>query len=540
MAVLRGPGPVGPVSPRPVPRADAALLSDLRADLTRARYTTDHLTALLGPTAAAALHRDQGLPARRVLAGSSDPAATLARLFVLGRAETAAAVESALPRTGAAGLVGAGLAHPDGTGHPDGVGDADGTGDPDGTGALRASCDLRPYGDNRRDWWVASDLTDLARGTTLPTDHVLGIGGASTTLAAWTPRPRVGRALDLGTGCGVQALHLLGHADRVCATDLSERALGYARFNAGLNDLDLDLRAGSLWEPVAGEQFDLIVSNPPFVITPPAARATGLPVMEYRDGAMPGDSLVAELVSTLGGHLRPGGVAQLLGNWEHREGEGWDERVTDWLAAAGTDGWVVQREVQDPAEYAHTWLRDGGMRPGSAVFDAALEAWLGDFAARGVTAVGFGYITLRRPLDDARARRHRVEEVDAPVHRPLGGHIASVLAAEEWLADHDDDALAEQHLVLAADVTEERYLRPGEQHPRVLQLRQGDGFGRTYRPGTLVAGAVGACDGELTLGQVIGGLSVLLDQPADAVAAEVLPAARELLRDGFLHLPAGG
>ena len=516
-----------PASPPP-PRLPASLAAGLRDDLA-AGYTLAAVEEALGPVATAALDREEPVAARLATAGSTDTAAVLTRLFLLGRPVPRSALDGALPRTTTAGAEAAGLVTTAGAGDGDEV---------------RALVDLRPYeaddaaGEAR--WWVASDLGELATGQTLRADHVLGIGGASLTLARITVRDPRDRALDLGTGCGVQALHAARHSRQVTATDISVRALTFAGFNASLAGIEMDLRAGSLLRPVAGEAFDLIVSNPPFVITPPAARATGLPVMEYRDGAMPGDSLVAELVSTLGGHLRPGGVAQLLGNWEHREGEGWDERVTDWLAAAGTDGWVVQREVQDPAEYAHTWLRDGGMRPGSAVFDAALEAWLGDFAARGVTAVGFGYITLRRPLDDARARRHRVEEVDAPVHRPLGGHIASVLAAEEWLADHDDDALAEQHLVLAADVTEERYLRPGEQHPRVLQLRQGDGFGRTYRPGTLVAGAVGACDGELTLGQVIGGLSVLLDQPADAVAAEVLPAARELLRDGFLHLPAGG
>ena len=73
---------------------------------------------------------------------------------------------------------------------------------------MRAACDLRPYADEQHGWWLASDLTEAATSEPLPPDHVLGIGGASTTLASWTPRPPVGTALDLGTGCGVQALHL--------------------------------------------------------------------------------------------------------------------------------------------------------------------------------------------------------------------------------------------------------------------------------------------------------------------------------------------
>lgn len=511
-----------PSSPPP-PHLPAARVADLRADLADS-FTQTAVEEVLGPVATAALAREEPVPARRVTAASREPAAVLTRLFLLGGTAPRRDLDLALPRTTTAGAVALGLVAAAGEGPEDDV---------------RAVVDLRPYeatdaaGDAR--WWVASDLGELATGQSLRADHVLGIGGASMTLARITVREYRGRVLDLGTGCGVQALHAARHADELVATDVSRRALDFAAFNAALAGTALDLREGSLLDPVRGEQFDLVVSNPPFVITPPAAHAAGLPVMEYRDGAMPGDTLVAELVSGLGAHLAPGGVAQLLGNWEHHAGEDWRERVACWLVAAGTDGWVVQREVQDPAEYAHTWLRDGGLRPGTPLFDAALTAWLDDFEARGVEAVGFGYLTLRRPADATRGLWHRVEEVDTPVHRPLGGHVADVLAAHEWLAAHDDAALADQCLVVAQDVTEERYLRPGEQDPRVLQLRQGEGFGRTYRPGTLVAGAVGACDGELTLGQVVAGLSVLLDQPADAVAAEVLPAVRELVLDGFLR-----
>ncbi|WP_152192731.1 DUF7059 domain-containing protein [Georgenia satyanarayanai] len=511
-------------SPR-APHLPAVLADGLRADLA-AGFTRADVEDALGPVAAAALRREEPVAARRATEGAREPAAVLSRLFLLGGAVSRAALDAALPRTTTAGATAVGLVTAAGE---------------DAADEVRAAVDLRPYeasdaaGDAR--WWVTSDLGELATGRSLHADHVLGIGGASLTLARITVRDHRPRVLDLGTGCGVQALHATRHAEHVLGTDISRRALDFAAFNSSLAGTSVELREGSLLEPVAGERFDLVVSNPPFVITPPAAHAAGLPVMEYRDGAMPGDSLVADLVSGLGTHLAAGGVAQLLGNWEHHAGEDWRERVGTWLEAAGTDGWVVQREVQDPAEYAHTWLRDGGLRPGTALFDTALSAWLDDFAARGVEGVGFGYLVLRRPTEGSRPRWRRVEEVTTPVHRPLGGHVAHVLAAQEWLAATDDAALADHRLRVAEDVTEERHLRPGEPDPRVLLLRQGGGFGRTYQPGTLVAGAVGACDGELTLGQIVAGLAVVLDQAADAVAAEVLPAARELLLDGVL-LPA--
>ncbi|WP_068402937.1 DUF7059 domain-containing protein, partial [Kribbia dieselivorans] len=356
---------------------DPDLIAALRTDLDRADYTPDAVEALLGPVAAAALHREMLVPAHRVLIGRREPLATLIRLLMMGDSVDHADVTAALPTLGVAGALRLGLVAPEGD-------------------ALKATCEIAPHAADDRHWWVASDLSEMVTRGPLREDHVLGIGGASATLIAWTPRPRVPRAADIGTGCGVQALHLEGHTDEVVVTDLSARALGYARFNAALNSVAWDVRAGSLLEPLAGQRFDLIVSNPPFVITP---RGTGLPTYEYRDGGAEGDAIVGHLVRHLGEHLEPGGIAQLLGNWEITSTQDWQARVRGWLAGTGLDAWVVQREVTDPAQYAETWARDGGHRAGTADFEQQYRAWLDDFAARGVEAIGFGVITLQRPAE---------------------------------------------------------------------------------------------------------------------------------------------
>ena len=135
---------------------------------------------------------------------------------------------------------------------------------------MRAGIDIRPYSDEGNDWWVVSDLTPGLDGrpVRVSADHVLGVSSASVSLAQLTPRGSVASALDLGTGCGVQSLHLAAHADRIVATDVNPRALSMTRLNASLNGIGrIDVREGSLFEPVAGETFDLIVTNPPFVIS---------------------------------------------------------------------------------------------------------------------------------------------------------------------------------------------------------------------------------------------------------------------------------
>ena len=77
------------------------------------------------------------------------------------------------------------------------------------------------------------------------------------------------RALDVGTGSGVQALLAARHARRVVATDVNKRALLYAELNAALNGLEnIEFRRGSLFEPAGGEYFDLVTCNAPYVVSP--------------------------------------------------------------------------------------------------------------------------------------------------------------------------------------------------------------------------------------------------------------------------------
>jgi Methyltransferase small domain len=488
------------------------LIDCLRADLTAANFTVEGLDALWGADAAAALHRGHRLPAIRALGdGALD---TLARLFVLGL--PTAHPETGLPTLGLAGAIELGLLAADGS----------------------PLLDLRPYAftdaAGAGQWWIASDLGELALGHAIPESHVLGVGGASLTLSGlMTPTPAA-TALDLGTGCGIQALHASRHAAHIVATDISERALELTRFNAELNDIrSVETRFGSLFDPVAGQRFDHIVSNPPFVITP---RTPDVPAYEYRDGGLIGDAIVESVIVGAEDHLTPGGIAQLLGNWEYRADADGLDRVLAWIERTGLDAWVIEREVQDAALYAETWIRDGGTKPGTPEFDALYAAWLDDFAERGVTAVGFGYVTLRRPLYPGIPRLRRLERIETPLGSGLGASIALSLGAGEWLALRSDAELARERLVVAPDLTEERHYWPGDEHPAVITLRQGGGFARQEHAGTALAAVVGACDGELSLGQICGAVAQLLDVDGDTLAAEVVPSIRELVFLGMLEV----
>jgi hypothetical protein len=194
--------------------------------------------------------------------------------------------------------------------------------------------------------------------------------------------------------------------------------------------------------------------------------------------------------------------------------------------------------VQDPTAYSETWIRDGGTRPGSADFERLYEAWLADFETRGVVEVGFGYLTVRRPEGDASLPVVRTERLLGGLGQNdvgLGAHLLGTLDAIELLRDLDDEQLAARRLVVAGDVTEERHYWPGNDDPTVISLRQGGGFARTVDSGTALSALVGACDGELSVGAIVGALAQLLGADEAALRSELLPQVRELVTTGMLR-----
>lgn len=553
---------------------DPEALESFAEALAALDYTHDGILALLGDGPFAAMTRDHIVPAkvrvRNLLEGTVPSKAGQRRLagavelFLLGGCATRETLDAVLGEGAFDLLRDLNLLAP--------ARDAETPETPEAPqapdAAWRTTVDLRPHSaDDGTELWVASDLGAHQRPGALRRDHVLGVGQASLTLAQLTEREPVDTALDLGTGCGIQTFHLLAHARRVTVTDLSERALAFTRFNLLLNAAALkinpqrledrvELLPGSLLEPVAGREFDLIVSNPPFVITPRREGERREDWYTYRDGGLPGDQLVAELVRRIPEHLRPGGRAQMLGNWEiheqpaegpgEREQQDWDLRPRAWLPE-GAEAWFIQREELPPEQYAETWLRDAAQNRDPQEFERAYTDYLVDFASRGVSAVGFGMIWLRRPeiapqqtpLHDGAAARpgaplRRFEEITYPIQQPIAPHLGAAVRAWDLLRDLEDEAFEALHLEVAEDVTEERHQRPGAEHPGGILLRQGAGLRRTELLSTEAAGFVSACDGQLAVGQILDALGALLGWEDEQPRLTLRGQARRLVERGFL------
>lgn len=489
------------------------MIDSLRHDL--ATWTRATIAAAIGERALRALDRDIAVPASLACAGGGR-IHQLTRLFWLGEGLSRAELKVALPDAGARLAADADLLIHDG-------------------GLWRSRWQIVPVdvpahlrpaspgapadADPSETVWIASSRGSL-HGARHGKDFVMGVGGATRTLAAlaaFTPGQFV---LDLGTGSGILAILAARCGARVVATDISTPALDMARFNAEFNGVadSIDFRRGSLFEP-APERFDVVVTNPPFVITPAAARE-GVGKLDYRDAGWEGDQLSARVIGALADHLNADGRAWMLTNWEVTDAADPYTPVRGW--AGNLDVHLVMRELLPVTSYIEMWLRDGGLTPAHPDYARSYRAWLEDFDARNVTHVGMGYLAAGRG-----AGRVLAQELRGIAPPNLHEYMERIWAG---LRQEDLARLAP----VATDVVEHRFYRPGEEEPWIIKFTQTAGFGEEVLADTALAGLMSVADGELTTAQIVCALAEILSVAPDKLMEKVIPKVAQLKQLGML------
>lgn len=490
-----------------------ALCPALRTALTRVGYDADTLLEALGDDAHSALGRGEPVPVRRA-ARAAGELGSLVRLLLLGDALDEREAAAALAPVRIDDAVAAGLLTRS-------------------AGEVRAALDLRPTDTGAGNRWILSDLDDSMHRRTLTEDHVLGVGHASLSLLRATPTAPVGSVLDLGTGCGIQAVHAAAYARSVTATDVNPRALWLAEATAALNELDIDLVQGSWFDPVAGRRFDQVVANPPFVVGPARVEHT------YRDSGLALDGASELVISGVPELLAPGGTAAVLAAWVHTETQDWRQRVSSWLPAHGIDAWVVQRDVADPALYVGTWLRDAGLDPRTPEAQQRAEEWLTALEQAEVTGIGFGFVYLRAV--DAPTEL-LAEDLTHGFDDPLGPEALAYFRRSAWLRDiaADPDRARRSRYRIDPATALERVSLPGEQgwEQQVIRLHRGDGPRWQHEVDeTTVSLLAGMRSDGLPLYELIELLA--LSQGAEEVSPEFADAAlgvvTGLVRHGLIH-----
>ena len=286
------------------------------------------------------------------------------------------------------------------------------------------------------DLLLTSDVEERA-GQSTP-DFVVGLSTSTLILATMTIRRPAQRALDVGTGSGIQAMLAARHSERVTAIDISRRALDFAHFNMRLNRIkNIDLVEGDLFEPVEGQTFDLVVSNPPYVISPDCRCL-------FRDNPMDGDGLLQHLVMQMPRFLNVSGYAQLISNWAEHRGQDWRTRLASWFRAGDCDVWAIRGQTSTPAQYATTWLK------GYAVESPESEhmRWLTYFGERQIDAIHTGVITLRRSA--GAEHWFRTSEAPSWMNRGAGDDVHHGFEPQDFLKS--TSPLLDARLRLSSDV----------------------------------------------------------------------------------------
>ena len=385
---------------------------------------------------------------------------------------------------------------------------------------IRARVRLSAY----RDLVLAHDRYDDARRALQP-DHVLDVNPTSVTLANLTVRRQVRSALDVGTGCGVLALLATRHADHVVGTDTNERALNLAAFNARLNGVDnIEWRLGSLFEPVAGCRFDLIVCNPPYVISPDAQYV-------FRDAGRTGDAICREIAGVLPQHLEDGGFASMLCNWAIARDEEWSAPLRRWVADSGCAAWLLCNTTHDPLTYAAFWNRSSDRER----YEDALERWVRYCAELEIASIGLGAIVLRRQTSGTnwvRADRLPDGAIDS-----CSTHIQRVFHAEEVLSSiRADAALLGRAFLVAEDHRIVQTLAPAGDGYSVVnaEIELTGGFRTRGTVDAFTTQLLARCDGRRTLNEIVTEIASGGGPSRDQIAVASVAIVKRLLATGFL------
>ena len=355
-------------------------------------------------------------------------------------------------------------------------------------------------------------------------DHVAAVHGPSATLAHLTVRRPVARALDLGTGNGIQALLVAANADRVVATDINERALAFAAFNAALNGVEnVEFRAGSFFEPVAGEQFDLIVTNPPYVISPESK-------FLFRDSGLRGDSVSEQVARALPQHLAEGGFGTVMLSWV-QAGEDATLRPTGWFegsrlrrarAPHGHRRAALDRGAVEPRRP----LRPGGVCRGDRPLGRLLQA--GGHRPDRVRLRGAPPPLGENWIKSTRMPSRRLE--------PAGAQIEEMFAAHDYLGGlADDRQLLDERFKVAERVRVAQELRLTDDGwaLRDSSVEIANGMRFTAGLDDVTTALVLGLDGSRTLREA-------LPAPDDAHSPQALEeigvrVVRQMLELGFLQ-----
>ncbi|MBK5294735.1 MAG: methyltransferase [Acidobacteriia bacterium] len=475
----------------------------LRDYFSQCNYTTEGLREVLVVNELAS-RQLRNLPRLLDRTGEGTPLHVLMRWFCFGVPVEAGAAAGAIPDRIIQPLLDCGLLTVQGT-------------------ALASDTMLSPF----EDLLVATDHSLKIEAGGDP-EAVLVINPTTWLLHRYSVRRPCRAMLDLGAGCGAIGLSASSYSERVVATDLNPRATLFAAFNASLNcRTNVECLSGNAFEPVAGRKFDLILTNPPFFITPS-------PRYLFCENELELDLFCRGLVKQAHKYLHEDGILQMVCEWVEIQGQGWRERIAEWLEDSGCDAWVIKGHTEDPSRYAQARIRETTL--GTPESDSSAYAeWMSYYRKHRVEAIHRGLIALRLRTG---SNWVRIDEIPATPKAPFGNSILKGFAARDFLKRNSrEDTLLTAVLKVSGDVRMERTWEFSGQRWKLdkLHLWLSTGMPNAQKLEPVVAEMIGALDGERTLGEAIDLTVSKTAGRQDEMREQLMAIARRLIESGVVE-----
>lgn len=292
-----------------------------------------------------------------------------------------------------------------------------------GNGGVSSLYQLFPIDGN----WIACDFP-ARQGQDEP-DTVMGIGPSSRLLASLAP-PVTGRVLELACGIAWLSGKMSAAGANVVSTDINPRALDLALFAARLRGAPApDIRLGDGYAPVAGETFDLIVANPPYVQSPDDR-------LIFREAGSR-NPICARLLRDAPGYLADDGLAIMLINWTHQDDDDWRDDPLSWVAPEGVRRWLFQSDCHSPADYAWQWIAGDPRFQNESAAEAEIKRWLSYYQAGGVKRISSGFMVLQKCKPGGEWMRTE-SRAAKNISIQSGAELKRVVENQTWLASGPD------------------------------------------------------------------------------------------------------
>jgi hypothetical protein len=375
------------------------------------------------------------------------------------------------------------------------------------------------------DLFMASDLQRVALQDSL--NYVPTLCEAAFNLRNTTVTGQYESGLDLCSGFGLHAVALQSQCQQVTATDLNPRAAEFAAFNAALNGQPpIEALTGDMLEPIADRKFDLIVSNPPFIISPDQ-------ITTYRFNPKPLDELFESLIRSAHQSLNDGGVFQTIGEWVEFAGQDWEERLKQWTADSGCCVWVLAANRYLPATYADIALRQSIVDETKRLAEVA--RWESYFKSASVEAIYGGLIFMRRTEGNC---WFEVTKLSQPLNQPIGEFIVEGFDVRDLLNAENWTTMIKARKLVVADGLEQTEISQwnlGRWKSTSIELATTNGLAVAMNIDHFVRKLLEQFDGTRTVDQAVNAFLTTCSLPEEAYEKGLL-IVNSMLKAGALRL----